>query len=49
MKKFFVVTDVEGEILSGELEFATELQACEWCKKQDFKDRCFIETIIEIV
>lgn len=49
MKKFFIITDTEGEILSGENEFASETQAMEWAKAQEFEERVFIETIIEVV
>lgn len=48
-KIFFIVTDVQGNVLSEELEFLNEQEAIEWAKNQDFEDRIFIEKVTEIV
>lgn len=50
MKKFFIVTDIDGNIVSGEVEFATELEANDWAKENKEKgQRLFVEVVIETV
>lgn len=49
MKKFFIVTNIEGEILSGKLEFVDEREAVEWVKAEGITERCFIDTVTEVM
>lgn len=49
MKKFFILVDIEGEILSGDKEFATEREAEEFAISQEIEDRVFIEEVLEVV
>ena len=54
IKLYFVVTDIEGNIVTQGIEFATELEACEYVNRAiadgTFEDdRYFIETIKEVV
>lgn len=54
IKLYFVVTDIEGNIVTQGLEFATELEACEYVNRSIADgtledDRYFIETIKEAV
>ena len=49
MKKFFILTDIEGNIISGNEEFVNELAAIEWAKANEITGRIFIDTVLEIV
>lgn len=49
MKKFFIVITEEGEIFSGELEFATEQMAADWARVQETDERLFVEPVLEVV
>ena len=54
IKLYFVVTDIDGNIITQGIEFATELEACEYVNREiadgTFEDdRYFIETIKEVV
>ena len=54
IKLYFVVADIEGNIVTQGLEFATELEACEYVNRAITEgtideDRYFIETIKEVV
>lgn len=54
IKLYFVITDIEGNIITQGLEFATELEACEYVNKAIAdctieEDRYFIETIKEAI
>ena len=49
MKKFFIVITEEGEIFSGELEFATEQMAADWARVQDADERLFVEEVLEVI
>lgn len=53
MNKFFIVTDIDGTIVSEDFQFATELEANDWIKKErdseflSSKERYFVEMVIE--
>lgn len=49
MKKFFIILTEDGEIFSGELEFATEQMAADWARVQDADERLFVEPVLEVV
>jgi len=49
MKKFFIILTEDGEIFSGELEFATEQMAADWARVQDTDERLFVEPVLEVV
>lgn len=49
MKKFFIITNLAGEIVSGDLEFVNELEAATWLHDNKIEGRCFIETVLEII
>jgi len=49
MKKFFIVTDIDGNIISGGLEFVDEREAKDWVTSQGLKDRAFIECVTEVM
>jgi hypothetical protein len=48
MKTFFIVTDIEGNVLSGDIEFVSENDAIDW-SKNNVKGRCFLDRVIEII
>ena len=48
MKTFFIVTNIDGEILSGAEEFATEQAAANWAN-ENVEERCFIDKVVEVV
>jgi len=49
MKKFFIVTDITGEIISKDLIFVNELDAATWFHENKIEGRAFIEMVLEIV
>lgn len=54
IKLYFVITDIDGNIITQGLEFATELEACEYVNRAITdgtidEDRYFIETIKEAI
>ena len=49
MKKFFIITNIAGEIISGDNEFVDEREAVEWAKAEGITDRCFIDPVTEIM
>jgi histidinol phosphatase-like enzyme len=49
IKKFFILTDIDGVIISEGNEFVNELEAMEWYKAKGIKDRCFLDVVNEIV
>lgn len=49
IKKFFIVTDIDGTILSGSNEFVNEIAAIEWVKSEGIEYRCFLDEVKEIV
>ena len=54
IRLYFVITDIEGNMVTQDLEFATELEACEYVNRAITdgtidEDRYFIETIKEVI
>jgi len=49
MKNFFIIITEEGEIFSGELQFATEQMAADWARTQETDERLFVEPVLEVV
>lgn len=49
MKTYFIILTEDGEIFSGNLEFATEQVAAEWASKQETDERLFVKRINEVL
>lgn len=49
MKNYFIILTEDGEIFSGDLEFATEQAAAEWAANQETDERLFVEPILEVI